>query len=70
VGAAMKFSIRDLFLVTVIVAMGLGWGLDRSRLAGQLAAWKETAEVLTDFVKELGYTVRFSNDGKWSRIEK
>jgi hypothetical protein len=29
----MKFSIRDLFLVTVIVALGLGWWLDRSHLA-------------------------------------
>ena len=29
----MKFSIRDLFLVTVIVALGLGWWLDRSQLA-------------------------------------
>ncbi len=25
----MKFSIRDLFLVTVIVALALGWWLDR-----------------------------------------
>jgi hypothetical protein len=28
----MKFSIRDLLLVTVIVAFGLGWWLNRSRL--------------------------------------
>jgi hypothetical protein len=27
----MKFSIRDLFLVTVIVALVLGWWIDRSR---------------------------------------
>ena len=29
----MKFSIRDLLLVTVIVALVLGWWADRSRLA-------------------------------------
>jgi hypothetical protein len=29
----MKFSLRDLFLVTLIVALGLGWWLDRSHLA-------------------------------------
>ena len=29
----MKFSIRDILLVTVIVALALGWWLDRSRLA-------------------------------------
>jgi hypothetical protein len=29
----MKFSIRDLILVTVIVAVCLAWWLDRSKLA-------------------------------------
>lgn len=29
----MKFSLRDLFLVTVIVALALGWWVDRSHLA-------------------------------------
>ena len=28
----MKFSIRDLLLVTVIVALAVGWWVDRSRL--------------------------------------
>ena len=32
----MKFSIRDLLLVTVIVALAVGWGVDRSRLQKQL----------------------------------
>ena len=31
----MKFSIRDLLLVTMIVALALGWWLDRSRLASR-----------------------------------
>jgi len=29
----MKFTIRDLFLVTMIVAVCVAWWLDRSRLA-------------------------------------
>ena len=29
----MKFSIRDLLFVTVIVGLALGWWVDRSRLA-------------------------------------
>ena len=29
----MRFSIRDLLLVTVIVALAVGWGVDRSALA-------------------------------------
>jgi hypothetical protein len=32
----MKFSIRDLLLVTVIVALAVGWWLDRSRLAEEV----------------------------------
>jgi hypothetical protein len=28
----MKFSIRDLFLVTLIVALAVGWWVDRSKL--------------------------------------
>jgi hypothetical protein len=37
----MKFSIRDLFLVTVIVALALGWWVDRGRLAEEASsnAW-------------------------------
>ena len=31
----MKFSIRDLFLVTMIVALAVGWWVDRSRLEGE-----------------------------------
>jgi len=31
----MKFTIRDLLLVTVIVAIGLGWWVDRSRLKSE-----------------------------------
>ncbi|MGI8981102.1 MAG: hypothetical protein ACR2FY_17895 [Pirellulaceae bacterium] len=32
----MKFSIRDLLLVTVIVVLAAGWWVDRSRLASEL----------------------------------
>jgi hypothetical protein len=40
----MKFSIRDLFLVTLIVAILLAWWLDRSRVALQ----REAAERMMD----------------------
>ena len=39
----MKFSIRDLLLVTVIVALALGWWLDRSSLAAQIQTWERRA---------------------------
>jgi hypothetical protein len=33
----MKYSIRDLFLVTVIVALGLGWWVDHRNTNSRLA---------------------------------
>jgi hypothetical protein len=40
----MKFSIRDLFLVTVIVATGVGWRVERQRLLDDNARQKALAE--------------------------
>lgn len=37
----MKFSIRDLLLLTVIVALTLGWWLDHRRSANELAVERE-----------------------------
>ena len=37
----MTFSIRDLLLVTVIVALCAAWWVDRSRLATELRREKE-----------------------------
>ena len=44
----MKFSIRDLLLVTVIVALAVGWWVDRVRLGRLLkkeSEWKEALKV-------------------------
>jgi hypothetical protein len=54
----MKFTIRDLFLVTVIVAMGLGWWLDRSRLAvdnRRLESLREADQEVLDQMREWVY---------------
>jgi len=37
----MKFTIRDLLLVTVIAALVVGWWVDRSRLANQIRKLKD-----------------------------
>jgi hypothetical protein len=39
----MKFSIRDLFLVTVIVALVLGWIVDHRRISLSLSQAEEEA---------------------------
>jgi hypothetical protein len=38
----MKFSIRNLLLITLVVAISLGWWIDRSRLAARDAQWEES----------------------------
>jgi hypothetical protein len=54
----MKFSIRDLLLVTVIVALALGWWIDYRRKAAEIKrlereknreAWR--VEELVDFLR-------------------
>lgn len=44
--AGMKFSIRDLLLVTTIIAIVAAWWLDRSNLAGTLARNNAAADRL------------------------
>ena len=37
----MKFTLRDLFLVTVIVAVCVAWWIDHGRRAGEIQELKE-----------------------------
>ncbi len=54
----MKFSIRDLLLVTVIVALGVGWSVDRRQLAERVRLlegghWENSASRGAVFVPDL-----------------
>jgi hypothetical protein len=42
----MKFSIRDIMLVTVIVALAVGWWVDRRQLAQTIKKQNEQLEVM------------------------
>ena len=42
----MKFSIRDLLLVTMIVALAVGWWVDRRRLESQLGEARQRIQLL------------------------
>ena len=66
----MTFSIRDLALVTVIVAMALGWWLDRQGLARwgstmerdrERAVWE--TEALKRGVENIGVDVTINSEG-------
>ena len=59
----MKFSIRDLLLVTVIVALVLGWGIDHRYLGLKISnlSWKVKAfDGATHF---LGFDSSFDDSG-------
>jgi len=58
----MTFSLRDLFLVTVIVALGLGWWVRESQLAGELVRcrlWRNAAGALEAILKDDGAEVKW-----------
>ena len=45
----MKFSIRDLLLVTVIVGLAVGWWVDRSQLASAKREFENDAQSMSRF---------------------
>lgn len=65
----MKFSIRDLLLVTVIVALAAGWWVDHWRLKRDL--WQEQSRflpfrdaTLEQILYDHGIEVEFTEPGK------
>jgi hypothetical protein len=45
----MRFTIRDLIWLTVVVALGIGWWVDHRRLSVSYNAWNEQ---VTEAVKD------------------
>ena len=45
----MKFSIRDLFLVTVIVALAVGWCVDMTKLADEVRRLSPDPNITTHY---------------------
>jgi hypothetical protein len=63
----MKFSIRDLFLVTVIVAVCLAWWVDRSSVNARLVKelnWRSSLEQLRDVDPEKKFFVEHLDKSK------
>lgn len=66
----MKFAIRDLFLLTLVVAVSLGWWVDHQRAAKRDVEWETQFEralqLLSPHTREV---LSFETpDGAWSVI--
>ena len=45
----MRFTIRDLLWLTVVVALGVGWWIDRSQVASAKRAFENDAQSMSRF---------------------
>jgi hypothetical protein len=54
----VRFTIRDLLWLTLVVALATGWWLDRSRLAGLAADVPSLRQSLSDKNKDIERLVR------------
>src|SRR6266481_292820 len=63
----MKFSIRDLFLVTVIVALALGWWIDRRGIRQERDLWEYHAKGLAEMSAMGPIKVQFNGNSAIAR---
>ena len=57
-----RFSIRELMLVTLVVSLGIGWGLDRGRLAYLEVALRRSEKTLQWRVETLKEYIETTHD--------
>ena len=68
----MKFSIRELLSVTVIVALMLGWGLRERHFASALTRanrWRNGAGALEDILKSDGAEVKWHFEAEEPEVD-
>ena len=60
----MRFTIRELLLVTVVVGMGVGWTIHSAQLRKELKALRSKYEYLVNVADISGLTVAETADGR------
>jgi len=58
-----RFTIRDVLLATAIVALAVGWWLDRANLASNLKSVSNRLAVLEAVVGAEGLAITFDQQG-------
>ncbi len=69
----MKFSIRDLLLVTLIVALAVGWCLREMQVRAELALvnrWRSAAGALEYLFESDGWDVEWERDLSQVRVSR
>ena len=63
----MKLTLRELFLLVVIAAMGCGWWVNRWQLSGMIVQRERIVQFLNDELCDLGYLTAY--DGRNGVVE-
>jgi hypothetical protein len=63
-----RFTIREMMLLTLVVAMVVGWGVDRHLLKNDVARMEEAAHnVAWLWAREVDHLVKYTINGRqWS----
>jgi hypothetical protein len=71
----MRFTIRDLLWLMVVVALGVGWVMDHRRQAvavqyytEQYSYWRERVSLLDNYLTELGFEIKRGEDFSTSYV--
>jgi len=59
----LRFTIRDVLWLTLLVALALGWALDHWRLGTMINLWQWRALTLAQYLEDGGAPVLWTNDG-------
>ena len=61
-----RFSIRELFLVTLVVAMGIAWCLDHRKQTQETTSWRRSAGGLELVLQQEGWLVHWGQEWIWA----